>query len=86
MSVSLSPELEEAIQRKVAGGLYESTHEVIQEALRLLDDRDRLRALKLEELRAEIAIGIDQAERGQVAPFDLDAIRAKVASRSLWSD
>jgi antitoxin ParD1/3/4 len=81
MSVTLSPELEEAIRRKVAEGLYGSTDEVIQEALRLLEDRDHLRALKLDALRAEIAVGIEQADRGQVAPLDMDTIRARAAER-----
>ncbi|GAC1474137.1 MAG: hypothetical protein NVSMB9_23960 [Isosphaeraceae bacterium] len=81
MSVSLTPDLEQVVRRKVESGLYPSADEVLREALRLLDDRDRLRALKLEELRKEIADGIEQVDRGEVAPLDMDVIRARVADR-----
>ena len=33
--------------------------------------------LRLEELRKEIARGIEQAERGEVAPLDTEGIKAK---------
>lgn len=81
MNVSLSPDLEEFINRKVASGRYLSADDVVREALRLLDDREQLRAIRLEELRREIAIGIDEADRGLVAPLDMDAIREKVRKR-----
>jgi antitoxin ParD1/3/4 len=41
---------------------------VVREALRLLEERDQLRELKLEELRKFVAVGIEQADRGEVAP------------------
>jgi antitoxin ParD1/3/4 len=56
---------------------------VLREALQLLDDRDRLRAWKLEELRKEVAVGIREAEQGLLGPLDMDAIRAKVVEKSL---
>ena len=40
MNVSLTPELERYIRRKVATGLYNSASEVIREALRLLVSRE----------------------------------------------
>lgn len=81
MSLSLTPEQEEMVQRKVQSGLYSSASEVVQEAFRLLNDRDTLREIRLQELRRELAIGIEQIENGQVAPLDMDAIRAKVAEQ-----
>jgi antitoxin ParD1/3/4 len=81
MEVALPPELERLVREKVESGLYLSADEVLHEALRLLDDRDRLRALRLEELRKEVAIGIEQADRGEVAPFDAQATLARVRAR-----
>jgi antitoxin ParD1/3/4 len=81
VSVSLTPDLEQFILQKVESSMYPSADDVLREALRLLDDRDRLRAVKLEELREEIAVGLEQSERGEVAPLDMDIIRAKVADR-----
>jgi antitoxin ParD1/3/4 len=81
MNVSLTPELEKLVRQKVDSGLYLSASEVVREALRLLEERDRMRALKSEEIRKEIQVGIDQAERGESAPLDLPATLAKVRSR-----
>lgn len=66
MNVSLTPELEQFIHKKVETGLYLSASEVVREALRLLDERDQLRALRVEGLRREIQVGIDQADRGEL--------------------
>lgn len=72
MNVSLTPELEEFVQAKVKSGRYLSYGEVIREGLRLLADRDRLYEAKLEKLKQEIAIGIEQSNRDEV--FDGEVI------------
>lgn len=66
MNVSLTPELEQFVQAKVKSGRYLSASEVVREALRLLEERDRIQQLKLESLRKEIMIGVEQLERGEV--------------------
>lgn len=66
MNVSLTPELDEFVRKKVESGMYLSASEVIREALRLLDEQDKVRQVKLTELRGEIAQGIEQAERGEL--------------------
>jgi antitoxin ParD1/3/4 len=81
MELAVSPDLEQIVREKVESGHYASTDEVLREALQLLDDRDRLRAWKLEELRKEVAVGIQEAEQGLVAPLDMEAVRARVAER-----
>lgn len=63
MHVSLTPQLEEMVRAKVDSGLYNNASEVVREALRLLDEHDRVRH---EALRAAIAVGYAQAERGDV--------------------
>lgn len=68
MNVSLTPHLEKYVKEKVKSGLYNSSSEVVREALRLMGERDRLRDIRLEELRKEIQVGIDQADRGQLTP------------------
>ena len=66
MHVSLTTYLEEYVREKVESGLYNSNSEVVREALRLMGERDKLREIRLEELRKEIQIGIDQADRGEL--------------------
>lgn len=41
MSITLDPETEALICKKVADGRFESESEVVEAAVRLLDERDR---------------------------------------------
>ncbi|WP_300585086.1 type II toxin-antitoxin system ParD family antitoxin [Marivita sp.] len=45
MNVSLTPQLEEFVRRKVESGLYNNASEVIREGLRLLIERDAAKEL-----------------------------------------
>lgn len=78
MNISLTPELEKLVNDKVASGMYHSASEVIREALRLLKEQDALREFRLHELRKEIAKGMDQSERGQTVPFDVEDMKQRV--------
>jgi len=66
MNVSLTPELEQYVHSKIKSGRYLSASEVVREALRLLEERDQLRTIRLETLRKEIMVGIEQSDRGEV--------------------
>ena len=44
MNVSLTPELEQLVYEKVKSGRYLSALEVVREALRLLEERDKIRS------------------------------------------
>jgi len=78
MNVSLTPKLEEMVRKKVESGLYNSSSEVIREALRLLQEQDKARESRLDQLRAEIRKGI---ESGPTIPADivLRQLRAKAS-------
>lgn len=76
MNVSLTPELERYVNDKVEGGMYDSASEVVREGLRLLKEKDELHERKLAALRADIQIAVEQAERGQVSPFNEETLRA----------
>jgi antitoxin ParD1/3/4 len=79
MNVSLTPELEEFVRERVDSGRYRSASEVVRSALRLLQDRERLRAVKLEELRAAVQKGLDSGPAGEL---DIDAIKEE--ARECW--
>lgn len=76
MNVSLTPELEQYVHSKVKSGRYLSASEVVREALRLLEERDRLREMRLETLQKQIAAGIEQSDQGGV--FDREVIQELV--------
>ena len=78
MNISLTPHLEKLVQGKVESGLYNSASEVMRDALRLLEERDQLRELRLEELRKEIQKGMDS---GESTPLDFEAIKARGRKR-----
>jgi len=65
MNVSLTPELEKLVSDKVGSGRYNSASEVVREALRLLDEQDQLRAIRLEETRKKVAEGLAALDRGE---------------------
>ena len=78
MNISLTPQLEEMVKTKVASGLYGSASEVLREALRLLEERDRIHAMRIEELRAEIKKGLNS---GEPTPLDVGVIKARGRKR-----
>jgi antitoxin ParD1/3/4 len=67
--VALPTELEQLVAERIESGKYASPSEVIQEALRLLKERDEQQS-RLEELREEIHAGLQQLERGQFTTYD----------------
>ncbi len=68
MNVSLTPQMKQLIDEKLETGMYHSAAEVVREGLRLLADRDRVRSMRLEELKAEVRVGLDELERGEGIP------------------
>lgn len=81
MNISLTPELEELINQKVATGMYRSASEVVREGLRLLREQDEFKRIRLEELRRDVMAGHEQMRRGAGVPFDIDAIEAQGRER-----
>jgi antitoxin ParD1/3/4 len=59
MNINLSPQLEELIRNKVSSGFYSSASEVVREALRMMEERDRMKAIKFEQLRQDIHEGME---------------------------
>ena len=64
MNISIDEHGQELIKRKIESGDYGSPEEVVEKALALLDERDK----KLDALRKDIQLGIDQADKGQLTP------------------
>ena len=70
MNLDLTAELEQLVQSKVKSGQYGSASEVVQDALRLLQQRDEAFVLRKEEVRQKIDEGWDAARRGQFVDGD----------------
>jgi antitoxin ParD1/3/4 len=78
MNINLTPQLEDLIRQKVASGRYNSASEVVREALRLMEEQDSLRAIKLERLRRDIQEGLDS---GPATPWDIEEIKREGRKR-----
>jgi antitoxin ParD1/3/4 len=78
MNVSLTPELEQLVERKVSSGMYQTASEVVREGLRLLAERDK----RLESLRRDIQAGLDAIERGEYTDYDDEGLRKLIESIS----
>lgn len=83
MNVSPTPELEKLIEEKVKSGMYGSASEVVREALRLLKERDDTRALRMQQLRNDVAIGLKQLDNGEAVAADevFDELRRRSRER-----
>ena len=81
--LKLDPKFFKIIQEKVDAGLYDDADDVMESAIDLLDQEER----RLEWLRAELQIGLDQLDRGEgILVDDLDAffdmIKLRAAERN----
>lgn len=66
MNISLTPHLERFVGSRVASGRYQSASEVVREGLRMLEEREAAKAGDRGRLRAKIALGLEQARRGEL--------------------
>lgn len=83
VNVSLTPELDAFLQNRVKSGRYQTTSEVVREALRLLERQEREREEALYQLKAKLEKGAAQAERGELLDGDevFDELREMIEER-----
>jgi antitoxin ParD1/3/4 len=62
MTILLKPEYEPFIQAQIEAGNYANVDELVNEALSLLEERER----RLAELRQKVSVGTEQIAIGQV--------------------
>ena len=65
MNISLQPEKEQFIEAKLKTGQYENAEQIIVEAFKLLEQRDKLYDNWLQEMRKKLKVGIEKPERGE---------------------
>ncbi len=80
MNVSITAELKKYIDEKVESGYYQSSSEVIREALRLMYQRDVLFKKRLTNLNNDIEIGLKQLEQGQ--SINTSELQSHISKRS----
>lgn len=75
-SYALGQHFESFVQKQLKSGRYSSASEVVRDALRLMEEREELRTVQLENLRKQLKAGIDS---GPSIPADkvFDRLEAK---------
>jgi antitoxin ParD1/3/4 len=84
MNLTLPPDLESFVAQQVQEGQFASKDDVLIEGLRLLVERQTDRQAKLEDLRREIALGLDDLDNGRSVPLNqetLEGIKARGRAR-----
>jgi antitoxin ParD1/3/4 len=85
-SYTLGEHYEKFVRELVESGRYASASEVLRDGMRLMEEREVVRAAKLEWLRAEIAKGYE----GESEPWDVEDIKREgrriLAERQKTSD
>jgi antitoxin ParD1/3/4 len=69
MDVTLTPELERFVEEKVKAGNYQTPSDVVRDGLQMLKDKEENRSA-FEAVKNEIAIGIGEADRGELEDVD----------------
>jgi antitoxin ParD1/3/4 len=75
-SVALGSHFEEFVKAQIASGRYNNASEVVRDGLRLLEDKEELRRIKLDRLRGDMLEGISSGP-GRVAEEVFDSLEAK---------
>ena len=73
-TVALGTHFESCVKAQLESGRYNNVSEGVREGLRLLQDHEELRRLRLDALRAEIQRGLDS---GPATPLDMAEVRAE---------
>src|SRR5438876_11591828 len=83
VNVSVTPKLDRFLQSRVRSGRYQTTSEVVREALRLLERQERERDEAFQGLKAKLERGAGEAERGQLLDGDeiFGELRAMIDER-----
>src|SRR5260221_11676718 len=78
MKINVNPQMADFIEAQVKSGRYASADDVVNGALLRLQGEQVFSGEELEELRAEVAIGIEEANRSDVAEWDPDDLKRRV--------
>ncbi len=81
MEIQLSGKAEEIVKEKLALGIYADAAQLVSELILRAEENDKHKHAKL---RTAIQIGIDQLNRGEGVPLNLDRINAAIEKELGW--
>lgn len=81
MEITLNPEIEDIIRRKISSGEYDSADQVISKSLELLDQWDRRKIAEANKFHEAIQVGLDQANRGDFSTLTMEEVKQEARRR-----
>jgi antitoxin ParD1/3/4 len=81
-TVDLTDYLDRFVQANIDAGRYQDAGEVVREALRLLEQRQREDELRLDRLREQVQAGEEAFERGDYVELEIDEVGDFLAALS----
>jgi antitoxin ParD1/3/4 len=78
MQVSLTPDMQKFVEDRMKSGAYESPEQLVHSALLALRAQEAATAEDLADLRRMIAVGIEQLDSGNAAPWDAEDPKRRV--------
>jgi antitoxin ParD1/3/4 len=81
ITITITPEMAQALRGAVEAGEYASSSEIIREALRDWRHKRALQEQELADLRAKIEEGLADIDAGRVRDFDAERIIRKGEER-----
>ena len=70
VNISITPELDAFLQSRVQSGRYQTTSEVVREALRLLERHEQERDEAFLQLKGKLQRGAEEADRSELLDGD----------------
>jgi antitoxin ParD1/3/4 len=77
VDITLSPEMRRFVEGKIKSGRYASAAEAVNDLLSVAKAQEELTPDDIRELRAEIDIGLAEADRGDFVQFTAEDIIAE---------
>ena len=65
INILLPKELQQFVDAKLRSGRYTSPNEVVRDGLRLLEDQDKLKEVRRDEIEQKILVGVEQLNRNE---------------------
>ena len=81
VAISLKAEDRSFLEEAMKTGRFFSESEVVAEALAEFRVREAIRRAKLDDLRAKVQVGIEQADRGEFIAFTAEDVKREGRQR-----
>lgn len=81
MEITLEPEIEAIIRRKISSGEYESANQIISKSVKLLEQWELRNRTEKKNLIEAVQLGLDQANRGEFSTLTMTEVKKEARRR-----